>query len=192
MTLEYYNLNAEKFFKDTINVSMKQTYEKFLPRIKPRGKLLDLGCGSGRDTKAFSDLGYEVVAIDASEKMVELAAKHTGLEVQLMHFKEIKWKNYFDGLWACASLLHLSKSELRSVGMLLYESLKKGGSFYFSFKYGELNYIKNGRFFQCYTEEKISEILNRIGFSNEQEFWTSADLRPGRKNELWLNGIVVK
>ena len=192
MTLEYYNSNAEKFFQDTINVSMKETYEKFLPRVKLEGKILDLGCGSGRDTKAFSDLGYDVVAIDASKKMVDLASEYAGLEVHLMDFKAIKWKNHFDGLWACASLLHLKKSELSSVGVLLHESLKQGSSFYFSFKYGELDYVKDGRFFQCYTEETISEILDKIGFSREREFWISNDLRPGRQNELWLNGIVVK
>lgn len=63
-TLEYYEQHAEELFKDTVNADVSKLYEDFLGRLMSHGKILDLGCGSGRDSRYFIEKGYEVVAVD--------------------------------------------------------------------------------------------------------------------------------
>ena len=87
MTTDYYNDNAQNFYDSTVDVDMTDLYRKFLPVVGAEGRILDLGCGSGRDTKYFVDLGYKVDAIDASKEMVRLASRKTGLEVKHMTFE---------------------------------------------------------------------------------------------------------
>lgn len=82
-TINYYNQNAEIFFGSTVSVDMSSLHDKFLAQIALGGNLLDAGCGSGRDAKAFLQRGYSVIAFDGSAEMVRLASEHTGLPVQL-------------------------------------------------------------------------------------------------------------
>ena len=192
MSFEYYNQNGDKFFKDTVNVSMKHLYEKFLPRVKKEGLILDVGCGSGRDTKYFIDKGYDVISIDASEKMVDLARSYSNGDVRLMNFNDINWSDRFDGIWACASLLHISSKALLSVGKKLFLALKGNGVIYMSFKLGEKNYIKDGRFFQSYNKNKLQKLIQEVGFTCENTFWITKDVRIGREDEKWLNIICLK
>lgn len=192
MSADYYNLNSQKFFQETVNVSMKEQYSRFLPKVTDSGSILDAGCGSGRDTKAFGDLGYKVTAFDGSERMAMLASKYTGLCVKKMLFEDIAWVDRFDGIWACASLLHLNKNDFISVGKLLNRALKKNCPIYMSFKYGNQEYTKDGRYFQCYDEAQLSEHLNKIGFSQSRDIWVSFDVRPHRREERWVNAIVIK
>jgi len=108
-TVDWYNTNAENYFNETKNFSMKKEYPPFLEYIPKGGKILDAGCGSGRDTKEFKDMGYKVTAFDASEELAKKASKHTGLNVEATTFEKFKSDDKFDGIWACTSLLHVSK-----------------------------------------------------------------------------------
>ncbi len=76
---------------------MTTQYDRFLPMVPKGGRILDAGCGSGRDAKAFIDAGYEVVAFDASTKLVDYATKLSGLSVLLMTFADMKWVEEFPG-----------------------------------------------------------------------------------------------
>ncbi len=192
MSFEYYNRNGDNFFKDTVNLSMNHIYEKFLPYVKKSGLILDVGCGSGRDSKYFIDRGYSVIAVDASEKMVDLARSYSSADIRLMNFNEINWLDKFDGIWACASLLHISSNAFLKVGKKLYSALKNNGVIYMSFKAGEGNYKKDGRFFQCYNKNKIQKLIKEVGFSNEGNIWITKDVRSGREEEKWLNIIYIK
>lgn len=113
-TLDYYNKNADNFVANTISVDYKRTQDKFLDKIQGK-RILDFGCGSGRDTKYFLEKGYEVEAIDGSEELCKAASKYTGRQVRQMLFQKLVEQNRYDGLWACSSILHLSKDELRIV-----------------------------------------------------------------------------
>ena len=192
MSIEYYNINAEKFYKDTHKLEMQEIYNKFLPYIPKNGKILDAGCGSGRDIKAFSKLGYQVTAFDASLEMVKKAKILSNRDVLHMDFKDVFWKSEFDGIWACASLLHVPEKNFYSVVSKLYNSLIKGRPFYLSFKYGYREYIKDGRFFQCHDENSLKNSMNEIGLFSKEESWITKDIRPNREEEIWLNMIFVK
>lgn len=192
ITNQYYNENAQSFFDTTVNVDVKKLYDRFLPRIKSHGKILDAGCGSGRDSKNFLNLGYNVVAFDANESLVKLASKHLGQAVTLATFESFDAKaESFDAIWACASLLHVPSKELPSTFLRLCELLKPDGVFYCSFKYGNTEQIRNGRFFADMDEQTLADTLSSTQLKVE-ETWISADARPGREAEQWLNAILVK
>jgi len=191
MTLKYYQDNAQTFFDGTVNVDMSSLYETFTQHLAPGARVLDAGCGSGRDAKAFQEMGYQVEAFDASPAMVELAREHTGLPVKVMSFAEVDWKEEFDGIWCCASLLHVPAVELLGVMRRLADALKPGGVWYVSFKYGDGEREVDGRRF---TDMEESNLLQHVSIIDDIEIvtlWKTHDLRPQR-NEPWLNGLLKK
>lgn len=189
MTLKYYQNNAQTFFDGTVNVDMSSLYESFTRHLAPGARVLDAGCGSGRDAKAFKKMGYQVEAFDASSAMVELARKHTGLPVQLMTFADVDWKEEFDGIWCCASLLHVPAAELLGVMRRLADALKPGGVWYVSFKYGDGEREVDGRRFTDMDEMGLRTLLKELLGIEVVEMWKTQDKRPMR-NEVWINGIL--
>lgn len=192
-TLDYYNKNSEEYFNSTLNVDMTNTYKEFLKLVPEGGKILDLGCGSGRDSMNFMKLGYEVTAVDGSKELAKKASVLLGKEVIVNTFEELELKEKFHGIWACASLLHIKREDLKIVLNNLYNNLEDNGVFYMSFKYGEKEYVDDkNRYFNCFTDESI------IGFINENTKFNILDLyitedKLGRVNEVkWLNLICNK
>jgi len=191
MTLKYYQDNAQTFFDGTVNVDMSSLYETFTRHLAPDARVLDAGCGSGRDAKAFLEMGYQVKAFDASSAMVELARKHTGLPVKVMSFAEVDWKEEFDGIWCCASLLHVPAVELPGVMRRLADALKPGGVWYVSFKYGDGEREVDGRRFTDMDEDDLNTLVSSLTAMEIGEVWLTQDKRPDRK-EIWVNGILRK
>jgi SAM-dependent methyltransferase len=111
-TIEFYNRNAAGFFQDTVGVDMSTLHHRFLREIPDGGTLLDAGCGSGRDAKIFKDYGYRVAAFDASHELAALASEYLGQPVAVRTFADIDEIAFYDGIWACASLLHLPLREI--------------------------------------------------------------------------------
>ncbi len=201
MTNEYYQQNAEAFFKATINVDMLALYDKFLPKLKPNSHILDAGCGAGRDSQFFIKQGHTVTAIDASEALAKRASEHIKQTVIATSFDDFAEKEIaagrteFDAIWACASLLHVPADNLPSTFNLLGKLLKTGGVFYCSFKYGDKDtsreQSKDGRSFTNCDESRLSSFVKGCGLSISQT-WQSQDCRPGRAEEYWLNALLVK
>jgi len=186
----YYNTHALKYITDTINADMSAIRGRFLAYIPAGGSILDAGCGPGRDSKAFRDLGFDVYAMDASEAMVEHCRTIIDDRVTLASFQEYTTELKFDGIWACASLLHLEPEELKSVITKFAGFLKPGGVFFMSFKYGTEDYVKDGRYFNCQTEESIAELLNSLNEVEIIENFITSDVREGRSGEKWVNVIA--
>ncbi len=191
MTLKYYQDNAQTFFDGTVNVDMSSLYETFTKHLAPGARVLDAGCGSGRDAKAFLEMGYQVEAFDASSAMVELAREHTGLQVQLMTFADVEWKEEFDGIWCCASLLHVPAVELPGVMGKLADALKPGGVWYVSFKYGDGEREVDGRRFTDMDKTSLEKLFGEVLEIEVIKQWVTKDRRPERE-EVWLNGILRK
>lgn len=189
--VEYYNKNAESFFAGTVNADMSLWRDKFKSYISDGSRVLDAGCGSGRDSRAFKQDGYLVEAFDASSEMCKLASEHIGQKVLQMRFDEIEFVNEFDGIWACASLLHVSNEELSDVLNKLYKALKTNGILYVSFKYGEGAKQRGDRTFSDFTEESVKVLLENAKFEIV-ECGVSTDIRPNRADEKWVNVIARK
>ncbi len=191
-TLEYYNQNSQSFTSTTVDVEFSEIQDTFLGYLKEGDLILDFGCGSGRDTRYFLNKGYNVEAIDGSEEMVRIASENTGIEVRQMLFQELDEREKYDGIFACASILHVKASDLPDIMTRMHNALKKNGILYVSFKYGTFEGERNGRYFTDMTEEKFDALLREVPpFIKEQETITE-DVRPGRSNEKWLNVFLRK
>ena len=191
-TLDYYNKNAQQFSKETISVDFTKTQDRFLNYLTDKGYILDFGCGSGRDTKYFLDKGFQVKAVDGSKELCRLAAEYTGIKVGQMLFEDLDEKEIYDGIWACSSILHLPKTESTGVIGKMCAALKASGIIYTSFKYGEYEGERNGRYFTDFTIENFRKFIQNIDSVKIEEYWITGDVRQGRGEEKWLNLILRK
>ncbi len=191
-TLNYYNENASSFIEGTRNASMFETLEEFIQYIPSEGRILDLGCGSGRDTKYLLQHGFLVDAMDGSEELCHSATHFTGIQVKQMDFLDLNEIQTYDGIWACASILHLPYRNLPLMFGKIFQALRKNGILYVSFKYGSFEGMRNGRYFTDMTEEKLACVLEKIFDFIIIRQWISSDIREGREDEKWLNLILRK
>lgn len=191
-TIDFYNKNAQAYFESTVELDMSRLYAPFLERLRPGAKVLDAGCGSGRDSLFFKSQGFKVTAFDASEEMVRLASQLLGQPVLHMTFEDLNLPDEYDGIWACASLLHVERTQLPAVIAELAKYLKPGGVFYMSFKYGNEEYWKDGRYFNCLDEDHLLTILQNLPELTVEGMFITTDVRPDRKVERWLNAYATK
>jgi SAM-dependent methyltransferase len=191
-TINYYNQNAEVFVAGTLNADMQSLYEPFEAFLRPGYRILDAGCGSGRDSKHFLECGYQVIAFDAAVEMVRHASALTGLQVVQMRFDEVDFTEAVDAVWACASLLHVPLAEIDDAIHRLSQALMDKGIFYLSFKYGVGEEFVHGREFSFFTEETFRELLVRHAELQVVKIWKTSDVRPGRDEEYWLNILLQK
>lgn len=190
-TLDYYQKNAQTFFDNTVGVNISSLYDTFTPYLPQGGYVLDAGCGSGRDALAFRLMGYQVDAFDASEGLAKLASQYSGVAVEPMTFADVNAVQKYDGIWCCASLLHVPYAELPDVMARLARALKPGGIWYASFKYGEGEREKEGRRFSDMNESRLAEFLNILPDVEPVAVWTTPDVRADR-GETWLNALLRK
>jgi 2-polyprenyl-3-methyl-5-hydroxy-6-metoxy-1,4-benzoquinol methylase len=191
-TLSYYDEKAKEFCENTVNADVSPQRDRFLSYLKEGASILDFGCGSGRDTKAFLDLGYKVEAIDGSVELCKTASEYTGIEVKNMLFQDLNDVEKYDGIWACSSILHVSKADLKSVLKKMVTALKDDGVIYTSFKYGDFEGERNGRYFSDFTEESFREYISDCPDVSIVDSWITGDVRPGRGEEKWLNLVLKK
>ncbi len=191
ITEQYYLDNSKEFFDSTINADVTPLYDHFLKYVPDKGYILDLGCGSGRDTKAFIDKGFMVDAIDGSMELCALASEYTGIDVRCMDFMQVECYEKYDAVWACASMLHIGSDMLPELINKLRSTIKPNGIWYMSFKYGDFEGERDGRFFVDMTSEKFRNIFDRLNGWSLVEEWDSEDVRRG-KNVKWYNVIIRK
>ena len=189
--MDYYNINSDAFFQQTYDVDMQSLYQSFLRYLPKDAYILDLGCGSGRDTLAFKNKGYQVDAIDYSLELVKKATELTGVPIRYQSFYTLDDQNKYDGIWACASLLHCMREKLPEVLERILEALKSNGICYMSFKYGNTDREKEGRSFTDLNEQQAHNLLKQIDQALLLQQWITVDKRPERTEE-WLNILIRK
>jgi len=189
-TLDYYNNNAQDYFKSTVVVDMSST-RKLLAQKLQKGKIiLDAGCGSGRDAKAFKEEGFIVFAFDASEQMAQIAQNYAEIPVMVHEFKDLRDIGFYDGVFANASLLHLNDFDLNVALDRIFVSLMHGGWFVATFKKGSGSEIdSNGRFFNYQNEEKLSAMTSAVGFTDVQTIVVTDKM--GRSQD-WITVVAQK
>lgn len=183
-SVEYYNKNASAFISRSCSVDMSNAYDRFLPLVPRGGRVLDAGCGSGRDVKQFVQRGFDVDAFDASSEMVKFASGLTGVNVQHLRFDQINYSNVFDGVWACASLLHVPKDFIDDVLKRLVRALKCGGVMYLSVKEKESVTPTGGRYFYYYTATEFERLLSSRDDVAILDTWTNEG-----DGCVWLNAV---
>jgi SAM-dependent methyltransferase len=190
VTIGFYDECAQHYWDNTVGIDLGPLYARFLVHVPAGGALLDAGCGSARDVQWFRASGYRVEAFDASPALAALATKHCGFPVAVRRFQDIDWQSRFDGIWACASLLHVPRAELPDVLRRLARALKPGGVLYASFKYGRGECEREGRRFTDLDEAGLEELLGEVPVFRLVERWLSGDARPERGGERWLNVLL--
>lgn len=189
-TIDYYNRNAARYFNETVHADVSEIRDRFTQMLPPGATILDLGCGSGRDSKAFIEQGFRVVAVDGSEELCKLAEEYIQQPVVCSDFLDYKPEETFDGIWACASLLHLTEAECQIVVDRLSKNLKPGGCFYMSFKMGEFKGERDGRFYWDLSKEKLCKKVEE-GNKNLRviDCFISSDIF---RKILWVNASLIK
>lgn len=192
-TINYYEQNAGRYFEDTHDVDMLALYQRFIRMLPEGAHILDAGSGSGRDTLAFLGYGYKVTAFDASPSLCKLSSQLTDIPTRNLCFQELDDIEKYDGIWACASLLHVREDELIGAVNRLIRALKPEGVLYMSFKHGRGERVADdGRFFTDMTFSRILKILESIDNIKLHELWlTTGEGRFHRQNE-WVNVLVTK
>ena len=191
-TLTYYNQNAQAFISHTQTINFQDTQERFLSHLRPGSIILDFGCGSGRDTRYFLSRDFQVDAIDGSEELCRLASQYTGIPVRQMLFQDLDCRDTYDGIWACASILHLRMEELTDVFRRMILALHEEGILYVSFKLGNFRGERNGRYFTDFDESGFRKYAEQFPELTIRDLWITADVRSGREEEQWLNIILQK
>ena len=190
-TLDFYNNNSKSYIESTLSIDMSHLYKDFLKNIPKDGHILDLGCGSGRDSLEFIKRGYNITAVDGSKELSIAASKVIGQKVICNKFEDLQLTEKFHGIWACASLLHINKRDLINVIKNISSNLEDNGVFYMSFKYGEDEYIdEKGRYFNCYTEKTFKEMILAVPKLEIIKIYKSEDTIGGRNNLQWLNVLL--
>ena len=192
-TLNYYAKNTEEFIASTLEADMSQTQKKFLALLPKGAHILDLGCGSGRDSLCFIQQGFQVTAVDGSLELAKFASELIGQEVIVADFKDLELPpSSFDAIWASASLLHVHSEDLPGILAKVIDFAKPRANFYMSFKYGDYEGERGGRYYTDLVEALFADYLQKSGRSLEIiEQWVAKDVRP-EKPELWLNTFARK
>ena len=192
-TLDYYNKNASEYFEQTLNGNFAENYEKFLSRIPRNAYILDFGCGSGRDSKYFIENGYKVKAIDGSIEMCKLASEYIRQEVECMKFDELNEESIYDGIWACSSILHVEKEQLGNILEKMITALKEKGIIYTSFKKGVKDEIKEGKYYNYLTKEKLEEIIEKYNLNVKIiDYFETLPSTKRIQDIVWANYILQK
>lgn len=185
----YYESNAERYAAETISADMSEQYQRFLPLLKKGAKILDVGSGSGRDACYFQKQGYQVTALEPSKNLCREIRKVFSREIVCSNIQNYRPTERYDGIWACASLIHLKEEEVLHFFEKIDLYLEDSGIIYVSGKNGiSTGEVEDGRFFLEFTEQLVEKILTVNKQLKLEQLWYTEDVN-NRKGFRWLNVI---
>ena len=188
-TIAYYDAHADEYAVKTRYVYMFDTRSLFLRYLDPDGRILDAGCGGGRDMKIFMENGYIVDAFDASEEMCRVASEYTEEDIPCCTFEEWTSRYSYSGIWCCASLLHLQEEEFYAFIEKAAKYLRSGGVIYFSMKDGITDgYDELGRWYLGFDDARLEKLLTRCPNLKVVEYWKTEDNL--NRGITWINVIL--
>ncbi len=191
-SIDYYNQYATQYYEDTVNLELDDIRDEFIEYLPENSEIMDLGCGSGRDSLYFIERGFDVTAVDGSIELCDLASIHIGQDVLNLKYNELDFTDVFDGVWACASFTHSTLKELKEVLGKIKESLKDGGILFLSFKYGDFDGVRHNKYYKYYRTNEIRNILGEYNEFNILKINKVNDIRQARSEEKWIHVIVKK
>lgn len=190
-SIEYYNKNSFEYFEQTVSLDLAVIMEPFISLLPDGASVLDVGCGSGRDSAYLKSLGYDVTAMDGSNEMCEIASVHIGQDVLQLKFNEMDFVEVFDGVWANASLHHVSRSEMPYIMKKVIRSIKPGGVLYLALPYGSFEGMLDGRYITCYQTKELKEIINSFDELELIDIMKTQDVRL-EKDKFWISALIRK
>ena len=187
-TLAHYDANAKSFWEGTLDHDVTQNIAALLRHIETAApyKILDFGCGPGRDLAAFTQLGHEAIGLDGSSRFVEMARAHSGCTVWQQDFLALDLPSeHFDGIFANASLFHVPSEALPCVLAELRDALKPGGVLFSSNPRGQNQEGWSGQRYGAYHDlENWRRLLTAAGFVELEHYFRPEGLP--REQQPWL------
>ena len=173
-TIQTYNTCAESYFHDHYDISeVRDVIDFFIQNLKGV-EVLDVGCGPGRDAKYFSSHNLKVIGVDLSDRFLNIASKNVPsakfiqMDMSILDFSE----NAFDGIWVCASFLHIQKKDAMDTLIGLRRILKPGGLMYVNVEkgtqeklLGKEEYKNKPRLISFYTAEEFGKLVKACGLN---------------------------
>lgn len=189
-TIDYYEQNACAYALETSKADLSEIRSRFLALLPQGAHILDVGCGAGRDLMAFRAAGCEAEGLEPAPKLAELARAHSGCVVHVGKVENMHFQAVFDGIWACASLLHLSPYEFPIGLSAISRALKKSGVLFLSMQRGTFDRVlPDGRFYALYERDRLLSIVGSAGF-DPVDVWETGDTLPGRAEIRWINVLA--
>ena len=199
-TLSYYEKNASTLSKRYESANVDTIHQTLIKTFSPHSKLLEIGCGSGRDASFMQEQGYNLTAIDGSQKMIEEAKSiHPALEphlftMQLPHGLDFE-PHSFDGVYSVATLMHLTQEEIYETIKNIHTLLKEKGKFLFSVSIERDDTDQNSqdphkRLFTSFSQREWITVCKNCGLKHLHTEVTTDGL--GRSGVVWLTCIVEK
>ncbi len=201
-TIAVYDMMAEKYAKKLNDYAPLPERERFISLLPNHAHILDVGCGPGRDADYFTANGSSVTGVDFSEKLLEIARLRVPQAIfYKQDFRSLRFsKQSFDGIWACASLLHLKRHEVPIVLNNFFQLLKSGGILFIMVKEGsgeadvaeELSFHLS-RHFTYFQKEEVKHMVKDAGFEViEQYAYNEKDRRPDHRDLWWISSFSKK
>ena len=191
-TIDYYNIHADDYYWTTVGVDLDATRRRFAAYLPAEARIIDLGCGSGRDVLAFRNMGFNAVGLDAAEELVKLAKERLEIPAIVEDMADWTADKPYDGIWCCASLMHLNDEDCRRFFSNLSYNLKIGGALYISVRSGIVTGTDDdGRYMKNFREEDMQDLIDRVKGLGISELWYSEDALSGR-DFRWLNLIAKR
>jgi len=191
-TIETYNKIAKIYSDHTFGLVLQYYLNEFISLLPKKAKILDAGCGHGRDVAYLTDYGFDVIGIDISDGLLEEAKKRAKGEFKKMDITDMKFKDgEFDGIWSCATLLHLKKEDIPKVLKDFNKILKKDGVLFINVKEGVGEEIRKKKEYndlpRLFVYYSISEILNLVKEAGFEVINSFTDKDPN-----WINVYARK
>lgn len=193
LTISYYEGRAAPFWEGTKDHDVTQNYEALLGALPARKglRILDFGCGPGRDVKWFADQGHEPVGLDGTAEFCEMARAHSGCEVLHQNFIALDLPpESFDGIFANASLFHVPRADLPRVLGELFAALRPGGVLFSSNPRGDGEGMNGPRYGNYMEFEAYAALLEAAGFEVVHHYYRPKD-KP-REEQPWLAVVAKK
>jgi len=190
-TVEWYENNFKSYIDKHAGDDLEDLIGDFLTHVPAGGKVLDVGCGGGRDSLVMINRGYDVTLLDASLNMCISAHELTGAPYLNMDMELIEDHEKYDGIWACASLQHVPYDRQTKIWKRLRDALKPDGVIYASYHYGTGFKVEHSKYYFTTTGDVISAIIKESGTWDNIEVWMTKELVKGRE-EHWVNVFALK
>ena len=192
-TIDHYQSNPERFWEGTKDHDVTQNYQALLETIHGPApyKILDFGCGPGRDLKAFKEMGHHPIGLDACESFCQMAKDYSGCEILQQNFLELNLEeSFFDGIFANASLFHVPKKYLKDVLKKLHISLKTKGVFFSSNPRGNGESIVGTRYANYMQLEEYQKMVESCGFELVKHYYRPKGIPVAERP--WLACVFSK
>lgn len=193
-TLAHYEARAEEFWAGTRDHDVLQNRAALIDHIEGEApyRLLDFGCGPGRDLKAFADMGHEPIGLDGTASFAAMARSFSGCTVWQQDFLALDLPaEHFDGVFANASLFHVPAQELPRVLRALHATLKPRGVLFSSNPRGNNEEGWNrGRYGAYHDIESWRAYVEAAGFTEITHYYRPPGLP--RDQQPWLASVWRK